>query len=149
MSGETEQEWDKVYSSAPHCSCSQKSNHEVVARLDLESISDSSLFGEILELDWDHTDDHQDKWCWPSDETISPKGDLIHDHPWIHGFMGNTYAERLNKILIKCQPYPGDNEFGENYYAPLTTHFCIETHEYEILTIYDHEHCFCSYLHVS
>ena len=122
-SGETEQEWDKVYSPAPHCSCSQKSNHEVVACPDLKSVSDSLLFRDIPEFDWDHTDNHRDKWCWPSDETISPKGDPIHDYPWIHEFIGNTHAECLNKILIKCQLYPGDNEFGESYLCTINYMF--------------------------
>ena len=64
----------------------------------------------------------------------------------MHGFMGNSFAERLQKVPTNCQPYPGDDRL-EPYLV--SSCFPVLPHKRGILTICDNERSFNSYLHLS
>jgi hypothetical protein len=104
------------------------------------------MFGDIKSFNWDHTDEFQDEWCWPGDESGKLARDIIHSDQWMLRFMGNAFTDRLEEILTKCQPYPGDSEH-EAYHS--TLRFIISLQGGDIFTIHDNRQCFNSYVHMS
>jgi hypothetical protein len=80
------------------CPCIRDREHTLVTCLpDLESVSDSSLYGEIDEFNWDHTDDFRDTSVWPDRETAQTPVITVYSDQWMLGFMGNVFTSRQNR----------------------------------------------------
>jgi hypothetical protein len=141
-----EQEWSNPGLSVHPCPCNKADNHKLQRCLDRESISADLMFGNIEGFNWDHIDDFRDEWCWPGDESETLARDMIHSDQWMLGFMGNAFTDRSEKILTKCQPYPGDSE-QEAYHSP--SRFVVRLQGGDIFAIHDNTQCFNSYVHMS
>ena len=115
---------------------------------DLESVSNTSMCGDLAEFDWDHTDDHRDSSVWP-DSDPAEEINTVYSDQWMLGFMGDAFASRLKEVLTKCQPYPGDNDCTNTFYSPESSRFFITPHEGDVYTICDSLQKIKTYLHLS